>query len=153
MRVHILPRPRDWREAGRFIANALLLSHGVRRDAEAFVGLEGGWLRARGDRVRHLRPDEESLRGWLAAAVRGSRVGAEVVPQPPYSQAICVGPEGEEPLSVLRRYPPVLSYGEGLECLARARIALPPVYAVIVANVLMDNLEDNRVGGDPLSGL
>ncbi|MEN2999111.1 MAG: hypothetical protein ABDH61_00810 [Acidilobaceae archaeon] len=152
MRVHILPSPRDWREAARFIANALLLSHSVRREAEAFVWTGKGWLRARGDRVRHLRPDEESLRGWIAAATRGSRVGTEVVAQIPYAQAICVGPEGEEPLSLLRRYPPVFSYGEGLDCLARARIALPPAYAVVVINVLLDNLEDNNLGGDNMSG-
>ncbi|MCX8196609.1 MAG: hypothetical protein N3F67_06025 [Acidilobaceae archaeon] len=141
MRVHIYPDPPHPSEAARFIANALLLSYGVRTEAEAYVRVGDSWLRARGDRVRQLRPDEESLRGWMRAALRGG-VGAELLKELPYRQAVCLSLEGEDLLSVLRRYPPVFSYGEGVECIARAKIPLPrPAMAVIVVNVLLDNLE------------
>ena len=83
MRLHVLPTPRSTWEAAAFIASSLLLSHGIRRDAAALVRVGGKWILAEGSRVRQLRPDADSAEGWVRAVLRGRRLGALVLEEPP----------------------------------------------------------------------
>ncbi|MCE4612468.1 MAG: hypothetical protein F7C07_01355 [Desulfurococcales archaeon] len=58
------------------------MSHGVRRDSTAIALLSKPrmWLVARGDSVRHLRPDIDSAEGWIRAVALGKRhLGGETL--------------------------------------------------------------------------
>ena len=81
-RIHVSLTPLNTRDAAIFLASALLVSHGVRRDSTAVVKLSRprSWLLARGDSVRHLRPDVDSAEGWIRAVTSGkSRLGGVLV--------------------------------------------------------------------------
>lgn len=47
-RIHIYINPEDELDVAKFIAGALLLSHGVRRDTAVVTRLKGYWLIALG---------------------------------------------------------------------------------------------------------
>ncbi len=71
--VHVLSfesRPRD---LAIFLTSALLLSHGIRRDAVAILKLRSEWLCVPGSTVRHLRPDFDSAVGWIRAIIRSKK--------------------------------------------------------------------------------
>ncbi len=74
-RIHYLPEPRSLDEASEFIANTLLLSHGIRRGTLSIVKLRCCTLLAPGDRLRQLRPDYETRTGWIRAVLRGKHRG------------------------------------------------------------------------------
>ena len=74
-RIHYLPNPKSLDEASEFIANTLLLSHGIRRDTLSIVKLRCCILLAPGDRLRQLRPDYETRIGWIRAVLRGKHRG------------------------------------------------------------------------------
>ena len=78
-RIHYLPSPRSLDEASEFIANTLLLSHGIRRDTLSIVTLKCCTLLAPGDRLRQLRPDYETRTGWIRAVLRGKHRGLGAV--------------------------------------------------------------------------
>ena len=78
-RIHIYPKPRSIREASRFLAMSLLISNGIRKNTVSVTRLEGKWIIAPGDRLRHLRPDADTSEGWVKAVLRGKRLGAAVL--------------------------------------------------------------------------
>ncbi|MDK2384037.1 MAG: hypothetical protein QI199_04415 [Candidatus Korarchaeota archaeon] len=138
--------------AASIVSAALLLSHGIRRDAGVYVVLRCGgayeWLYVDGGRVRNLRPDAESARGLLrvflagrggSAARRGSglpglggrlvevRVGRRLGADP----SLVCGGRG------------ALLYNHRGEYGAEAGVELPrpprlPQHQVAMANVLLD---------------
>jgi hypothetical protein len=98
-RVHIYTNPEDALDVAKFIAGSLLLSHGIRRDTVAVVRLKDLWLIAPGDRVRHLRPDEETLEGWVKAVLKGANLGVTMVRAKPsyegYRVCLCFCSDSE----------------------------------------------------------
>ncbi len=74
-RIHYLPNPTSLDQASEFIANTLLLSHGIRRDTVSIVKLKCCLLIAPGDTLRQLRPDYETRIGWIRAVLRGRHRG------------------------------------------------------------------------------
>lgn len=94
-RLHVNPDPLSINEAAAFVVSALLLSHGVRRDALVILNVGGRFIYAPGARIRHLRPDLDTAEGWIRAVLRGKPLGAFaadslVIPaNKPYS--FCVG--------------------------------------------------------------
>ncbi len=81
MRIHILPEKVSPAGAGLFLVSSLLISHGVRRDSEAWVRVGGKWLIVKGSTVRQLRPDAISSEAWVKAAVykgKAERLGARI---------------------------------------------------------------------------
>lgn len=160
MRIHVLPEPPNMVVAARFIANALLLSHSIRRDTEAWVRIGDLWLIARGRSVRQLRPDEESLLGWISAVLRGARLGAELRREVSIESPLCLGGEGDI-VRALRGGGRTIVYGSlpGLSCASLAADPLPgrPELSVVIVNVLLDNIEHNSpllriIGGDEEGG-
>ena len=144
-RLHVLARPSPIGEAARFIASALLVSHGIRRDTMAVVLLESGeWIVVRGWEARHLRPDIDSAIGYVRAVLRGARLGGEVVEEPPGSVGVCraVGGEGEFLHRVLPLNPPAtFYYGVGSVEGCRGAWApgwLAPGFAPALVNALLD---------------
>lgn len=93
-RLHVNPDPLSISEAAAFIVSALLLSHGVRRDALAILNVGGRFIYAPGSKIRHLRPDLDTAEGWIRAVLRGKPLGAfvtdslEIPANKPYS--LCV---------------------------------------------------------------
>ncbi len=85
-RAHILPGSNSIGEAASFLISSLLISHGARVDSIAAVEIEGFWIIAYGDRIRHLRPDQDSAEGWVRAVLykgRHRQLGASVLDRPP----------------------------------------------------------------------
>ncbi len=148
-RHHIYPAPEDPLDAARFTANALLLSHGIRRDTVASVKIGDLWITVYGSKVKHLRPDEESLEGWIRTVLRGrgSRLGAMVSREPPrVSGAICFSLEGAEfPEGLTGLSPPyIIVYGfEWPQCNVFIRVPLNVKWSIIVVlvNIALDNVE------------
>ena len=153
VRVHVLPSWPGVYEAGVFIASSLLVSHGVRRDSAALVARGDYWLVARGDRVRHLRPDADSLEGWVRAVLRGRPLGASVCPRgslaPRITLRVCTS--GGDVLGIgealARAKPPyVLEYREVGGCDASLGASWMPLHlAPAVVNVVIDRV----LGGLP----
>ncbi|MFN4045858.1 MAG: hypothetical protein ACK4H7_00775 [Acidilobaceae archaeon] len=152
-RHHIYPDPESPLDAARFIANALLLSHGIRRDTVVSVRIKDKWLTVYGDKVRHLRPDEESLEGWIKAVLkgRGSKLGVKISPEPPGVNSVaCFSGEGLDFMEGLKNISPpyILVYGlEGFQC---AQLIKPPLNVkwsiiVVLVNIVLDNVEAGEV--------
>lgn len=100
-RIHITPDNLTIEEASLFIVSSLLVSHGIRREAEAWVKVGDSWVVARGSKIRQLRPDPVSAEAWLRAVVyRGKteRLGAEVLKDIEPPPGLCVSGEGEVPV-------------------------------------------------------
>jgi hypothetical protein len=147
-RVHVYADPRDLLDVARFIAGALLLSHGIRRDTVAVVKLGDSWLVAPGDRVRHLRPDEETLEGWIKAVLRGAMLGVVMVKSKPSYDGyrVCLSLEGSpliEMLRMPRRDTYVLDYSSMEECDVRYRRPgrLREYMLAPLVNMIIDNIE------------
>ncbi|MDM7274781.1 MAG: hypothetical protein P3X22_001465 [Thermoprotei archaeon] len=148
-RHHIYLSPEDPLDAARFIANALLLSHGIRRDTAASAKVGGLWITVHGSEVKHLRPDEESLEGWIRAVLRGggSKLGVRVSREPPrVGGAACFSVEGSDFLEGLASLSPpyVIAYGfGGFQCGALIRAPLNVKWSIIVVlvNIVLDNVE------------
>lgn len=152
-RLHVWPNPSGLLEAAKFIAGSLLLSHNIRRDTIAAVRIGDHWIIAYGDRVRHLRPDEENLEGWIKAILKGksSKLGVTLSVEPPavIGETLCVASEGLgllELLHTLRGLPCTIIYGRGWECSIKVRkpsriedYMLPPL-----VNIILDNMESRR---------
>ncbi|MCE4602631.1 MAG: hypothetical protein F7C08_00465 [Desulfurococcales archaeon] len=98
-RIHISADIMTAEEAGLFLVSALLVSHGVRIDTEAWVRVGDVWLVARGNNIRQLRPDPVSADAWVRAAIykgRASRLGVKLLkPDHTPPPGPCVGPMGE----------------------------------------------------------
>ncbi|MCE4598691.1 MAG: hypothetical protein F7C81_00640 [Desulfurococcales archaeon] len=95
-RVHILPEAKDLREAALFLVSSLLISHGARKDTIAIVQIEETWITAYGDKIRHLRPDQDSSEGWVKAVLykgKHKKLGASISNTPIISlrDGYCVG--------------------------------------------------------------
>ncbi|MEB3779316.1 MAG: hypothetical protein GSR85_03695 [Desulfurococcales archaeon] len=95
-RVHILPEAKDLREAALFLVSSLLISHGARKDTMAIVQIEETWITAYGDKIRHLRPDQDSSEGWVKAVLykgKYKKLGASITSTPivPLSEGYCIG--------------------------------------------------------------
>lgn len=146
-RLHVYLDPEDELDVAKFFAGSLLLSHGIRRDTVAVVRFKGLWLIARGDKVRHLRPDEETLEGWIKAVLRGSNLGVEVSEfKPSYvGFVVCLGDNGL-PLSELVRLPKAegytVVYGLETQCDIRfRRLRELKVYMLApLINIVIDNI-------------
>lgn len=67
-----------WDVLARCVTAALLVSHGVRDDAEVVLYLRRGerYVRVVGDDVTHLNPDERSTAALVAKALAAQPVGA-----------------------------------------------------------------------------
>jgi len=149
-RIHLWLDCGDILDAARFIAGALLLSHSVRRDSVAAVRVGGRWVIVYGDRVRHLRPDEESLEGWIRAVMRGKggKLGAVVSDKPPEAigEVICVGSGELELLDLawkLRATSYTIVYGGPWGCTLSVRKPrnLREYMVAPLVNVILDNIE------------
>ncbi|MEM1873046.1 MAG: hypothetical protein QXS85_01325 [Acidilobaceae archaeon] len=145
-RAHVYTTPASALDSARFIAASLLVSHGLRPYALAAARVGDRWVIARGDRVRHLRPDEDSLEGWIRAVLRGSPLGALVAPALPESPrpVVCIDESGRDAMLALLEIgePVTLTYGASLElCDYRLRVGLelPAFLQAAIANVLLDN--------------
>lgn len=150
MRVHVYSEPLDLLDAARFIASTLLLSHKLRVDTVSAVRLKNSWIIVRGDRVRHLRPDEESLEGWIKAVLKGKKLGAEISLKPidPIGLVACITLDGDKPLYYIMDLgePITVTYGTPVyECKHRLRpeLDLPVFIQAGIVNMLLDNA---RVG-------
>lgn len=131
---------------------SLLISNGIRRDTASIVGVGGKWIIAPGDRVRHLRPDADTSEGWVRAVLRGKRLGAILLEEPPILDGVTVllhegEVEGGE-LSTLydASTPIVLCYTSSSveDCSGRVEgIIRVPDWGywrtAIIANIILDN--------------
>ena len=147
-RIHIYINPEDELEAAKFIAGALLLSHGVRRDTVAVTRLRGFWLIALGEKVRHLRPDEETLEGWMKAVLRGAKLGVILAKDKPIYTGfkICLNLEGPPLLEMLRMpkrevYVVIYSKVENCDSTYRKPGRLKEYMIAPLINIMIDNLE------------
>jgi hypothetical protein len=160
-RIHVLPSPRSLGEASAFIVNALLLSHGIRKESVAIVRVGGEWIYAPGASIRHLRPDADSSEGWLRAVLRGRELGAQRLEKfEPPSEAlrICLrcGLKEDLDLGLLKSVPLeaadaiyvfYTSTVEDIEVSNLCResvwgaIPLRPRFAVAVVNTILDRIE------------
>ncbi len=147
-RIHVYTNPESLLDAAKFIAGALLLSHGIRRDTVAVVKLRDVWLIALGDKVRHLRPDEETLEGWIKAVLRGARLGVIVArTKPAYTgYRICLNTMGPPLLEILRTpkrdaYTVFYSNEEECDTTYRKPDKLKEYMIVPLVNIVLDNLE------------
>ena len=147
-RIHIYINPEDELDVAKFIAGALLLSHGVRRDTAVVTRLKGYWLIALGDRVRHLRPDEETLEGWIKAVLRGAKLGVILAKNKPIYKGfnICLNHEGPPLLEMLRmprREVYIVTYSRVEECnyTYRKPSRLKEYMIAPLINIIIDNLE------------
>ncbi|MEB3780904.1 MAG: hypothetical protein GSR85_11870 [Desulfurococcales archaeon] len=80
-RIHILLGSYNTRTIAHFIVSSLLISHGVRRNAEAWIQVKDKLLVVEGGRVRHLRPDLVSAESWVKAVLykgKADRLGATI---------------------------------------------------------------------------
>ncbi len=72
-RLHILPVRLDIEAIAIFIASALLISHGIRRDTLVTINLGNTWLWVPGDKIKYLSPDIDTAKGWVKAVLRGKK--------------------------------------------------------------------------------
>jgi hypothetical protein len=147
-RVHVYTNPEDALDVAKFIAGSLLLSHGIRRDTVAVVRLKDLWLIAPGDRVRHLRPDEETLEGWVKAVLKGANLGVTMVRAKPSYEGyrVCLSLEGLPLLEMLRmprRDTYMVDYSSVEECDAKYRRPgkLREYLLAPLINIILDNIE------------
>ncbi len=145
MRLHVLPDPRSLWEAASFIASSLLLSHGIRTDAAALVRVRGQWILAEGARVRQLRPDADSAEGWIRAVLKGKRLGAELLKDPPQpvGHVVLLKRGASRGLEKLPVGDVTVCYGS---CPYERAEALgspdwPPYKLAAVVNILLDRME------------
>jgi len=151
-RLHILGDATPT-EAALFLVSSLLVSHGIRGNTAAAVRLGKRWVIARGDRIRHLRPDLDTAEGWVRAALRGRSVGAILSEEPPSPIGdVYVVTEGpcnihSQSLEILLGFPLTLCYTRTGDCPLDAPIAGiiqapgPPWLAAAIVNVALDRLE------------
>ncbi|MEB3817044.1 MAG: hypothetical protein LRS46_03785 [Desulfurococcales archaeon] len=79
-RIHILIDSGKPRDIAIFLVNALLISHGIRRDVLAAFRWGNAWIAAPGDRVRHLRPDMDTAEGWIRRVIKEpGRLGTTLI--------------------------------------------------------------------------
>ncbi|MEB2836062.1 MAG: hypothetical protein GSR80_000074 [Desulfurococcales archaeon] len=162
-RIYVLPIGVDIQTMAAFIVNSLLVSHGIRPDAAAFLRLRRGWLWVPGSGIRHLRPDADSSEGWVRAVLRGRSLGARIVGDPAELQilpegALCIETVADVGATLCRgslagaRHVVVTyvwaskSWGEPplpIECLERCqlKLATPLALSPAVVNIILDRVE------------
>ncbi|MCE4601140.1 MAG: hypothetical protein F7C38_06200 [Desulfurococcales archaeon] len=154
-RVHIYPKPRNIREASRFLAMSLLISNGIRKNTVSVTRLDGKWIIASGDKLRHLRPDADTSEGWVRAVLKGKKLGAILLDniQVPGEAALIVhrvGAGGEslrrDGLAGERIFCYLEGEDEAVECPVRARsVYSVPAWGVwrsaVLVNIILDRIE------------
>lgn len=93
-----------------------------------------------------MRPDEESLEGWINAALKGKPLGVQVSESVPkeLGPVVCLSESGGVPLTALIELgePITVIYGEPLSsCDKKLEIGLrlPTFLSVAIVNILLDN--------------
>ncbi len=125
---------------------SLLLSHGVRRDAAAVFEHSGRYVVVSGERVRHLRPDQDSAEGYIRAVLHGkaSHLGAVIKDELPLHEP-CLNvtiSDGADIFGLdLRKYNSFIYGGRLDECdtgFIGSELPLQALPAVV--NILLDRM-------------
>ncbi len=122
------------------------MSHGVRRDATAVFEHTGKYVVVNGDKVRHLRPDQDSAEGYIRAVLHGkaSRLGAAITEEPPF-RTPCLNVtiiDGKDIFGLdLRKYNSFIYGGRLEECETGFIGSELPLQALpAVVNILLDRM-------------
>ena len=148
-RRHMLTAKTGLGEAARFLVNALLLSHSIRRDTVAIVQVGDKLIVAPGSSLRQLRPDQESAEGWIRAVLRGRGKGLGAVLAGPHiiDQALrssevlytCIGPPGPPQQPVKHEKPITIVHSpEAGECWLQAPCS--PSCRAAITNIVLDRV-------------
>jgi len=147
---------------GLVIAYSLLLSNSVRKDTRVIVDTiyRGYETRLVVDRsVRHLRLDEDSLRGFVISAVKGRLRGVKVTKPAPMGGVYCItcnndGLDARLPLPSMRtgaEVAVILGNSRYFRCWHVVEVeacrGLPEWLAVGVLQVLLDRVLGYGAGG------
>jgi hypothetical protein len=130
----------------KILVAALLISNGVRGDAEAVFYLTDvdKTVKILGERVKRLFPDEDSSIGYLKKALSGERLPGVVARKGAHDlvSGILIGPTGKGrclPLPPFTYVVKLEEYSLEAECgLGIER--LPPHHQVVVVNINADRL-------------
>ena len=134
----------------KILVAALLISNGIRKDAEAVFYLTDVDLTVKilGERVKRLFPDEDSSTGFLKKALSGERLPGVVVKKSAYDlvSGLLLGPSGKGkclPLPPFTYLVKLEEYGLEAECgLGIGRLS--PHHQVVVVNINADRLLHGR---------
>ena len=130
----------------KILVAALLISNGVRRDAEAVFYLTDvdKTVKILGEKVKKLFPDEDSSVGYLKKALSGERLPGVVVKKGAHNlvSGILIGPTGKGRCLPLPPFTYVVKLEEySLEAECGLGIGhLPPHHQVVVVNINVDRL-------------
>ncbi len=146
-RIHYYPQPSSLDEASSFIANSLLLSHGIRKDTIAIVRLKCCILIAPGDRIRQLRPDYETRIGWIKAVIRGKHrgLGATLISHEEFIEMLESYMNGLLSITVVYESPISRLHSKVLEELKKTNIPIMITYIphntreTITENILLES--------------
>lgn len=134
----------------KILVAALLISNGIRRDAEAVFYLSDvdKTVKILGDRVKRLFPDEDSSVGYLKKALSGEKMPGVVVKKGAYDliSGVLIGPSGKGRCLPLPPFTYVVRLEEyRLEAECGLGIEhLPAHHQVVVVNITADRLLHGR---------
>jgi Uncharacterized conserved protein len=128
----------------KILVAGLLISNGVRRDAEVVFYLTDvdKTVKVQGKRVKRLFPDEESSVGFLKKAISGEKLPGVAVKRSAYDlfTGVVIGPGGKSRCAPAPPFTYVVTL-EGFEVEIECGLGLeklPPHHQVVIVNVNAD---------------